>query len=315
MNGTKRLDDGDFDDIDGTTFRGHSPVGREDGATGQLHLSDDDLRLVNQIIQDSRTSPSKYHHKQMPSNIPSTGWDTRTVNHMTTRHHKSQLLETYAASPNYLSSAALGRHQGDATNRYITPRNGDLLEKQAHKFTKEKPFMPRTLKTNCTSKLTEFKYYNPPPKKTPAKSSGDATRRGAGMQRSETPMTDSVDLMNETLMSRDVARAAPSGIPPLDISLDADHLLWLKEQSKIAQLRKSHKCMEHLTLYSTAAVQKCVLFYISCERDIKTNGAFFQKYHQDLNTHYYISTCICVSEILCRQFTGFDIKVHITLSD
>ena len=169
---------------------------------------------------------------------------------MTFRPPKSQLLHSYTASPNYLSSVALGRHQGDMTNRHATPRGGDLLEKQAHKFTEEKPFMPRTLKTNCTSKLTEFKYYNPPPKRYVAKSWKDAARESAGMLRSETPMTESVDLMHETLMSRDAARAPPSDIPPLDISLDADHMMWLKEQSKMAQLRKSQKCKEWFILCS-----------------------------------------------------------------
>ena len=239
---TMRLDDGDFDGIDGATFGYDSPVGRDD-ATERLRLSEDDMRLVNQIIQDSRTSPSKYHHTPMTSNIPSTGKVTKNVR--TLPQHRSQILQTCAVPSNYISSVS--RNQGGATHRYVNPRSSDLLEKQSHMFTDEKPFVPRTLKTNCTSKLTEFKYYNPPPPKKHGRPARDVTRDGVDLQRAETPMTESVDLMNETLMSRGAARVPPSGIPPLDISLDADHILWLKEQSRNAQMRKTSRC-KHMFL-------------------------------------------------------------------
>ena len=256
-----RLDDGDFDD--GATFGYRSPVGRDD-ATAQLSLGEDDMRLVNQIIQDSRTSPSKYHHMPMTSNIPSTGKGTKHVR--TLRQHRSQLLQTCTAASNYLSTVS--RNQGSATHRYVNPRSSDLLEKQSHMFTDEKPFVPRTLKTNCTSKLTEFKYYNPPPKKH-GRSARDAARDGADLQRSETPMTESVELMNETLMSRGAARVPPSGIPPLDISLDADHLLWLKEQSKNAQLRKTNRCKHAFCCYHLCRI----IYLVSLlERSVSVNA-------------------------------------------
>ena len=43
-------------------------------------------------------------------------------------------------------------------------RSGDLLIKAAHKFTEEKPFQPRILRSHHTaqSKLTTSKNYNPP---------------------------------------------------------------------------------------------------------------------------------------------------------
>ena len=43
---------------------------------------------------------------------------------------------------------------------------GDILEKRSHKFTEpERPFTPRTNKTNHQSRLKGSKCYNPPPKK------------------------------------------------------------------------------------------------------------------------------------------------------
>ena len=78
-----------------------------------------------------------------------------------------------------------------------------------------------------------------PPRKTRSKanSSGDvgqtsdvgrdrADRRGTGSGLSDT-------LANATLRSIDVQRlkqATPSDVPSLNISLDADHMRWLKEQ-------------------------------------------------------------------------------------
>ena len=53
-----------------------------------------------------------------------------------------------------------------------SPRNrpSDLLDQAPHKFTKEKQFQPRILRThtNAQSKLTGSKDYNPPPKRRPA---------------------------------------------------------------------------------------------------------------------------------------------------
>ena len=100
------------------------------------------------------------------------------------------------------------------------------------RFTEEKAFTPRTLKThkNVQSRLSSLKCYRPPPKK--QSTSGPVKSSGPVMTRPETPMTaDSVDLMNETLMSRDLSKGSartPTGVPPLDISMDADHIHWLK---------------------------------------------------------------------------------------
>lgn len=62
--------------------------------------------------------------------------------------------------------------------------------------------------------------------------------------RSETPLTNytltSTELMNESLASRNLTMVrTPTGVPPLDISLDKDHLKWLKEQSMKAQHRSA----------------------------------------------------------------------------
>lgn len=193
-------DERGMDEFDGaapdknTTMEVH--VSNSSATPHRTTLNEKDMKFVDRILQDNEGSPSQYtYSKPMQSNIPTESHSART-------------------------------HRGKTT-----PRNPDLMNTQAYRYTEpEKPFTPRTLKTNQKSKLSEFKYYNPP------------KRRSSVVSRPETPMSESVDLMHETLMSRDMnVMGKPSGVPALDISLDADHLHWLKEQAGKAQVRAAYQ--------------------------------------------------------------------------
>jgi len=144
--------------------------------------------------------------------------------------------------------------------------DGDVLEKHSQVFTESKPFTPRTLKTDRKSRLSQYKYYNKIPPKT------DATKQKAPAQEEaekvdttaekprpqpkprqqrldqtrEGPVTMN-SLMFETLHSRDFSKYDSQNspdIPKLDISMDTDHLKWVKEQASKAQHRQNNDTMK-----------------------------------------------------------------------
>ncbi|XP_074662762.1 spermatogenesis-associated protein 7 homolog isoform X2 [Tubulanus polymorphus] len=117
---------------------------------------------------------------------------------------------------------------------------GDLLNDHSDSFTEGRPFTPRTLKTNRRSKLSEFRYYNPPPQKKNGKSSEKQPKNSGTNGRVH--QDESENLMFETLQSRDFSRvdsARKSDVPKLDITVDQDHMKWLHEQATKAQYRTS----------------------------------------------------------------------------
>jgi hypothetical protein len=137
---------------------------------------------------------------------------------------------------------------GSGNPNVSTPRKskaGDLLEDHAHKFKAGKPFTPRTLNTkNVQSKLSQFKYYNPPKKRSTSSKAGSKVVQEENFMKSETmnTMATTQDLTFEPLRSKDFNqlsshREKSANIPRLDISIDQDHMVWLNEQAKKAQVR------------------------------------------------------------------------------
>ncbi|KAK2169654.1 hypothetical protein LSH36_8g10012 [Paralvinella palmiformis] len=231
-------DDDDLDCIDATPF-----VCSSESTSKVNKLTSDDLNFVNQMVTDNAQSPSKYHsNKVMKSYIPAA-------------NTKPCPKQSHAKTNGHVTSCG-----GPIAQHIRIQLPVDIIDKQAHHFTEEKPFTPRMLKSKpeVQSKLRTFKYYNPPKRSTKGPQSSlvpkagsvrGSIRGGSLMSRPETPFSDSIDLMNETLMSRDLNQnEKPSGVPSLDISLDADHIRyvresmqkgWIKEQSRKAQLRAS----------------------------------------------------------------------------
>lgn len=158
------------------------------------------------------------------------------------------------------------RSVGSATGRTVIQGShkkgtydGDVLEKHSQVFTEEKPFTPRTLKTDRVSRLSQYKYYNKPPPKAskaaPPVQQGAEERetkpKDAGAPPKPKPRTRKLSdtqegmptensLMFETLHTRDYSKYESNRderVPRLDISMDTDHLNWIKDQASKAHLR------------------------------------------------------------------------------
>ena len=164
------------------------------------------------------------------------------------------------------SSARSQRSMGSAAMRSVVQvgskkgtYDGDVIQKHAQVFTEEKPFTPRTLKTDRVSRLSQYKYYNKPPPKGPKAApvaqprveESETKSKEAGVPPKPKPRTRKLSdtqegnvtensLMFETLHTRDYSKFDSNRderVPKLDISLDADHLSWIKDQASKAQLR------------------------------------------------------------------------------
>lgn len=172
---------------------------------------------------------------------------------------------TYGARPSSarsVRSAASGVSRSALAQGAVRSKkveDGDILVKRSHVFNEPvKPFTPRTLKSTRMSKLSQTKFYTPPPQKrkdqpekmeseqqleetsTMVKPKPRPRRARSPPYRTETPLTDTTQttLMYESLQSRDFTKYNKEKmVPTLDISMDKDHLNWIKEQASKADIR------------------------------------------------------------------------------
>ena len=226
---------GDYDEVDARFNRAGAEASN---TTMEVHASDvgPDMDLINRIIADHQNSPSKYHNpNKVTSNIPQNNSKRPSSARHTDRSHSGRTgRRSNTSTPGQFNATTTIKHVQSSG----TPHSIDVMETQAHKFTEERPFQPRINKASRPSKLAEYKCYNGPRKSADVK---NRTITREGSTRPVTPLTESADLMNASLMSRDLTQMrTPTGVPPLDISLDGDHMNWLKEQSKKAQLRSTY---------------------------------------------------------------------------
>ena len=256
MHSISQAEVGDLDELDGAVTSqvpAHHPLrsstSLELNVSRTPHAPDpDEMQFVDQLISDNTRSPSKYATgKPYASNIPTqTGSALKPRKRMTAQRplYHTQVLQTYT-----LPASDAGVPMSRTRQVREGSRSCDLLVQDSYRFTDERPFQPRTLKSNRKSKLVEFKYYTPPKRKAEHDADQDEVQTSARGRtqvratqgaRPETANTlaSTTDLMNASIVSRDRARReSPHDVPALDISLDQDHLKWLKDQQTQARLR------------------------------------------------------------------------------
>ncbi|XP_056282249.1 spermatogenesis-associated protein 7 homolog isoform X2 [Pseudoliparis swirei] len=73
-----------------------------------------------------------------------------------------------------LGASADQRHYKTFQDPAQQTYSGDLLQKHSQHFTRDKPFTPKTLKSETSSYLSQYRFYRAPPRRTPAPGSSAA---------------------------------------------------------------------------------------------------------------------------------------------
>ena len=118
--------------------------------------------------------------------------------------------------------------------------NNDLLQRHRSWFRKERPFTPRTLQSTQTSRLSSMSGCYRSPRRSRARADSQDLDEAEPDQTGSCPgagktLSDSITF--ETLGGRpSQRRETPAEVPPLGISLDADQMKYMKQQSQREEL-------------------------------------------------------------------------------
>lgn len=114
------------------------------------------------VMSSPRFSTS-FHCKQIvyPSQMAAQSQNCRPSSELSYRSPKSQRHHFTLSCATSSSQEKFKNFQDPTQKTY----SGDILHKHAQCFTQEKPFTPRTLKTDSKSTLSTYRYYTPASRK------------------------------------------------------------------------------------------------------------------------------------------------------
>ncbi|KAF4101854.1 spermatogenesis-associated protein 7 isoform X2 [Onychostoma macrolepis] len=120
---------------------------------------DSACHYLDQSLMSSPRISTSFHSKQIV--YPSSANHFPSASELTYRSPNSYW---HPAGPSCATSASQRGYRSfqDPTQKTYS---GDVLLKHAHRFTQEKPFTPRTLKSDHKSTLLQYRYYTPPRRK------------------------------------------------------------------------------------------------------------------------------------------------------
>lgn len=157
---------------------------------------DSAYHYLDQSLMSSPRISTSFHSKQIvyPSQTSGTPANHfRSASELSSRSPNPQWQDAGPSCATSASQRGFKSFQDPTQKTY----SGDVLLKHTHRFTSEKPFTPRTLKSHHQSTLLQYRYYTPPRRKVeeekPASVAGQETRhRSTRSKRGFSPKLESL---------------------------------------------------------------------------------------------------------------------------
>ncbi|XP_003200342.3 spermatogenesis-associated protein 7 [Danio rerio] len=133
--------------------------------------------LNHSLMSSSPRISTSFHSKQIVYPSQTVCRSATPANHF----RSASELSFRSPNPQWQHSTSSQRAYSSFQDPVQKTYSGDVLQKHAHRFTPEKPFTPRTLRSEQQSTLLQYRYYTPPRRK-----ANEEEKRSSKMIRQET---------------------------------------------------------------------------------------------------------------------------------